>query len=98
MAMLGSLRTTAGAERRFYGGMAVVILAVAILGFARTYFLRQILPVPTDTSRIAAMTESALQTWSAIVAGSYYPNPGPMNCSTRPYRSRCPAHGGRGTQ
>jgi uncharacterized membrane protein YozB (DUF420 family) len=47
MATLGSLRTTAGAERRFYGGMAVAILAVAILGFARTYFLRPILPVPT---------------------------------------------------
>jgi len=47
MATLGSLRTTAGAERRFYGGMAVAILAVAILGFARTYFLRPLLPVPT---------------------------------------------------
>ncbi len=47
MATPGSLQTTAGAERRFYGGMAVAILAVAILGFARTYFLRPILPVPT---------------------------------------------------
>ncbi|MGB7738561.1 MAG: hypothetical protein WBM03_05555 [Steroidobacteraceae bacterium] len=47
MATLGSLRTTTGAERRFYGGMAVAILAVAVLGFARTYFLRPILPVPT---------------------------------------------------
>jgi len=42
-----SLRTSADAERRFYGGMAVAILAVAILGFARTYFLRPILPLPT---------------------------------------------------
>ena len=47
MATLGSLRTTVGAERRFYGGMAVAILVVAILGFAPTYFLRPILPVPT---------------------------------------------------
>ncbi len=47
MATPGSLRTTADAERRFYGGMAVAILAVAILGFAPTYFLRPILPVPT---------------------------------------------------
>jgi hypothetical protein len=47
MPKLGSLRTTAGAERRFYGGMAVAILAIAILGFARTYFLRPILPVST---------------------------------------------------
>lgn len=47
MVTLGSLPTTAGAERRFYGGMAVAILAVAILGFAPTYFLRPLLPVPT---------------------------------------------------
>ena len=47
MAALGGIRTTAGAERRFYGGMAIAILAVAILGFARTYFLRPLLPAPT---------------------------------------------------
>ena len=47
MAVLGGMRATAGAERRFYGGMAIAILAVAILGFARTYFLRPLLPAPT---------------------------------------------------
>lgn len=47
MAVPGGIRATAGAERRFYGGMVIAILAVAILGFARTYFLRPILPVPT---------------------------------------------------
>lgn len=47
MLVPGSIRITAVAERRFYGGMALAILAVAILGFARTYFLRPILPVPT---------------------------------------------------
>jgi hypothetical protein len=47
MAALGRIRATAGAERRFYGGMAIAIIAVAILGFARTYFLRPLLPVPT---------------------------------------------------
>ena len=47
MPVPGSMRLAAGAERRFYGGMALAILAVAILGFARTYFLRPILPVPT---------------------------------------------------
>ena len=47
MVTLGSLPTTAGAERRFYGGMAVALLAVAILGFAPTYFLRPLLPVPS---------------------------------------------------
>ena len=47
MAALGEIRATAGAERRFYGGMAIAIVAVAILGFARTYFLRPLLPTPT---------------------------------------------------
>jgi hypothetical protein len=47
MAALGRIRATAGVERRFYGGMAIAIIAVAILGFARTYFLRPVLPVPT---------------------------------------------------
>ena len=46
MPVPGSMRMTAGAERRFYGGMAFAILAVSILGFARTYYLRPILPVP----------------------------------------------------
>ena len=55
----------------------------------------QILPVPTDSDRIAAMTESAVQTWSAIVAGNFYAAPHPMNCSTCPYRSRCSAFGGK---
>jgi hypothetical protein len=71
-----------------------VKLAFAVLTKAKTPVV-QILPVPTDASRIAALTESALQTWSAIVAGNFYPNPGPMNCATCPYQSRCPAFAGR---
>jgi hypothetical protein len=47
MAALGTLRKMGSAERRFYGGMAVAILAVAIVGFAPTYFLRPLLPLPT---------------------------------------------------
>lgn len=35
------------AERRFFTGMSAGILVLAIAGFARTYFLRPILPVPT---------------------------------------------------
>jgi hypothetical protein len=47
MAVLGGKRATASAERRFFGGMAIAILVIAILGFARTYFLRPLLPLPT---------------------------------------------------
>lgn len=35
------------AERRFYTGMAMAILVIALAGFARTYFLRPVLPAPT---------------------------------------------------
>jgi putative RecB family exonuclease len=55
----------------------------------------QILPVPTDASRVAAMKDMALTTWRAIHDGNFYPNPSPMNCSTCPFKSRCPAMGGR---
>lgn len=34
-------------ESRFFSGMAVVILLAVLVGFARTYFLRGILPAPT---------------------------------------------------
>ena len=55
----------------------------------------QVLPVPTDASRVASMTETALATWSAIQAGNFYPNPGPMNCSGCPFHSRCPVFAGK---
>jgi len=67
-----------------------VKLAFAVLTKTKTPVV-QILPVPTDTSRIAAMTESAVQTWAAIGAGHFYPGPGPLACSTCPFKSRCPA-------
>jgi hypothetical protein len=34
-------------EHRFFGGMAALIILVAVVGFARTYFLRSLLPVST---------------------------------------------------
>jgi hypothetical protein len=82
---------TAGMAR---GMNLPVKLAFAVLTKAKTPIV-QILPVPTDTSRVAAMTTAALQTWSAIRAGNFYPNPGPMTCSTCPFKSRCPAFAGR---
>jgi FtsH-binding integral membrane protein len=37
------------AERRFYSSMAVAILLTALLGFARTYFLRPLLPASAQS-------------------------------------------------
>jgi hypothetical protein len=47
MTTQGTRQTDADRERRFYGGMAAMIFLVAVIGFARTYFLRPLLPVPT---------------------------------------------------
>ena len=47
MATAGSTADNLPSERAFFSGMAALILAVAVAGFARTYFLRPLLPVPT---------------------------------------------------
>lgn len=46
MAVDVSLPGSARAERRFFTGMAVAIVITAVAGFARTYFLRPVLPAP----------------------------------------------------
>jgi hypothetical protein len=53
----------------------------------------QILDVPCDAARVEAMKESVSVVWEAIQAGHFYPNPSPINCSTCPFKSRCPAMG-----
>lgn len=78
---------TAGTMARHLG--LPIRLAFAVLTKAKAPQV-QILPVPTDPTRVQAMTETALQTWSAIQAANFYPNPSPMNCSTCPFKSRCP--------
>jgi len=49
----------------------------------------QLLPVETDPGRVEVLTEIIAQVWQAIGTGNFYPTP--MNCSTCPFRSRCPA-------
>jgi CRISPR/Cas system-associated exonuclease Cas4 (RecB family) len=55
----------------------------------------QVLPVPTDPGRVAALKESIAGVWEAIQAGNFYPSPSPMSCATCPYSSRCTVFGGR---
>ena len=69
-------------------------LAFAVLTKAKTPVV-QILPVPTDANRVTRMKETALATWHAIEAGHFYPNPGPMQCATCQFKSRCPMFGGK---
>ncbi|QOV89760.1 RecB family exonuclease [Humisphaera borealis] len=54
----------------------------------------QLLPVPTDPTRVAALTESVSQVWRAIQTGNFYPSPSPQNCTSCPFRSRCPVFAG----
>ena len=51
------------AERRFFTGMAVGILVLALAGFARTYFLRPVLAARSSARR-AAMAASR-RAWSS---------------------------------
>jgi putative RecB family exonuclease len=71
-----------------------VKLHFAVLTKAKTPLV-QLLAVPSDPSRAAGVTESVRQIWQAIQAGNFYPNPSPQNCAGCPFRSRCPAFGGR---
>lgn len=47
MAAANPASTDRGVERTFFSGMALGILVLALAGFARTYFLRPLLPAPT---------------------------------------------------
>ena len=47
MAMDGSVPDSRPSERKFFSGMATLIILTALAGFSRTYFLRPLLPVPT---------------------------------------------------
>ena len=55
--------------------------------------LVQLIPVATDPQRVATMTASVSQVWEAIRSGIFYPSPSPQNCTSCPFRSRCPVFG-----
>ena len=50
----------------------------------------QLIPVGAEADQVAAATESVAQAWSAIRYGCFYANPAPQNCTTCPFRTRCP--------
>ncbi|HET6248074.1 MAG TPA: PD-(D/E)XK nuclease family protein [Tepidisphaeraceae bacterium] len=50
----------------------------------------QLLPVATDAASLDVMRDSVGQIWQAIQTGNFYPSPSPMNCTTCPYKSKCP--------
>lgn len=66
-----------------------VRLHFAVLTKHKTPVVQQ-LPVATDPSRVQMLRESVGQVWQAIQSRNFYPSPSPMNCTTCPFRSRCP--------
>jgi hypothetical protein len=54
----------------------------------------QLLPVRSDAMRLDLLTETLAQVWGAIQGGNFYPSPSSQNCTSCPYRSRCPTCAG----
>ena len=56
----------------------------------------QVLDVPPPEEGDDRLIRTVEQVWSAMKGGHYYANPSPMNCSTCPFKARCPAHAAAG--
>ena len=54
----------------------------------------QLLLVECDSQRVKQSIALMEPIWQAMKSGVDYTNPGPMNCSTCPFQSRCPAYRG----
>ena len=51
----------------------------------------EVFDVAGDAGRLNQIKETFSSVWAGIAAGNFYPNPSPQNCSTCPFKSRCPA-------
>ena len=84
--------------RGLLAGMARSLDKPVRLGFGvltkAKHPVAEYLAVPDEPGHAERLIATIRQVWSAVVAGNFYPNPSPMNCSTCPYRSRCPAMSG----
>ena len=81
--------------RDLLAGMARSLDKPVRLGFGvltkAKHPVAEYLAVPDEPGCAKRLIATIRQVWSAVVAGNFYPNPSPMNCSTCPYRGRCPA-------
>lgn len=68
MATPGALPDYASAERRFFTGMALAILAAVALGFSRTFFLRPLFPeLPSPTESIFYIHGVVFTAWIVLL-------------------------------
>ena len=50
---------------------------------------------PLNEQRLGALPEGTLQVWESMKAGNFYPSPSAQNCTSCPFKSRCPIFDGR---
>ena len=61
-------RDPASSERRFFTGMAIVMLATVLVGFARSFFLRPLFPDwPSPTESIFYVHGAAFTAWIGLL-------------------------------
>lgn len=53
--------------------------------------LLNVFPCDSDISTLQHITGTFRQLYEAMLAGNFYPVPSPQNCTTCPFKSRCPA-------
>ena len=54
----------------------------------------EILDVPSTDGGVETIIDAIRPVWEAITVGNFYPVPSPQNCTTCPFKSRCPAWAG----
>jgi len=57
----------ASAERRFFTGMALAILATVIVGFSRSFFLRPLFPEWPSPSATVHLATAAIARWPGVL-------------------------------
>jgi hypothetical protein len=68
MAQAPTARATRVAERRFYAAMSVAILAIVVVGFARSFFLRSLFPGwPSPHEPIFYVHGSVFAAWFVLL-------------------------------
>ena len=66
----------------------------AVITKAKTPVVR-VIDVPADEARLNTVRDSVRQVWQAVKVGNFFASPSPLNCSICPFKSRCPAFGGK---
>jgi putative RecB family exonuclease len=77
-------------------GDTPVVAEFAVLTKAKTpaFDLHTVTPAESDQTVLQQVTDTFRQVYKAMQDGNYYPVPSPQNCTTCPFKSKCPAYVG----